>query len=58
MRVELAYPYDGHAPDETVELPTDVARSLISDGRARPAKPIPATSKPQDEEQASGEDIK
>lgn len=37
--VELAYPLerDGvrYAPDSTVELPTDEAKQLVRDGRAR-----------------------
>jgi hypothetical protein len=36
--VTLAYPFDGHEPDETVDLPDAEARRLLNDGRARPAK--------------------
>lgn len=44
MRVTLAYAYDGHWPDETVDLPDGVARRLLFDGRARkPAPDIEAT---------------
>lgn len=40
MKVTLAYSYKKHAPDDTVDLPDDVARRLLSDGMARlPAKP-------------------
>lgn len=35
MRVTLAYPLDGHQPDETVVLPEDEARQLVHDGLAR-----------------------
>lgn len=35
MHVVLAYPYGDHSPDETVDLPADVAKSLIRSGRAR-----------------------
>jgi hypothetical protein len=37
--VTLAYPFDGHAPDETVDVPSDVARRLLNDGEARKADP-------------------
>ena len=35
MRITLAYACEGHDPDETVDLPDDVARRLVNDGRAR-----------------------
>ena len=35
MRVQLAYPFDGHAPDDTVEVDDSVGRQLLKDGRAR-----------------------
>lgn len=35
MRVTLAYPYDGHQPDDTVDLPDHDALNLLRDGRAR-----------------------
>lgn len=39
MKVTLAYPYEGHEPDDTVDLPDADARRLLSDGKARkPAK--------------------
>lgn len=37
MLVTLAYPYQGHQPDETVDLPPNEARRLLRDGYARPA---------------------
>lgn len=37
MKVTLAYEYEGHEPDTTVDLPDAEARRLIGDGRARPA---------------------
>lgn len=39
MKVTLAYPYDGHQPDETVEVEDAVGLQLISDGHARHAAP-------------------
>lgn len=44
MRVALAWPYDGHAPDEEVDLPPVVARRLIADGRARLVDDPPAAA--------------
>lgn len=41
IRVTLAYPYEGHAPDETIELDDPTARRLIREGRARAATPAP-----------------
>lgn len=35
MKVTLAYEYDGHKPDETVELDDTEARTLLREGRAR-----------------------
>lgn len=35
MRITLAYPYEGHAPDETIDLDDREARRLLSSGRAR-----------------------
>jgi hypothetical protein len=37
MRVTLAYPWDGHDPDETVEVDNATGRRLLRDGKARPA---------------------
>lgn len=37
MRVTLAYPFDGHQPDETIELPDPLGRRLVREGRARHA---------------------
>lgn len=44
MKVTLAYPYEGHDPDETVDLPEAVARRLLSDGAAR--LPVKRAKKP------------
>ena len=41
MRIELAYPYDGHDADETIEVSAAVARNLVESGRARKAPPAP-----------------
>lgn len=35
MRITLAYPFEGHAPDETIELDDWLARRLLHGGRAR-----------------------
>lgn len=46
-RVTLAYPYDGYAPDDTIELPAVEARTLIADGKARePDKGARLATKP------------
>lgn len=37
MKVTLAYEYEDHQPDETIDLPDREALRLISDGRARRA---------------------
>lgn len=42
MRVTLAYPYEGHAPDETIEVPDPVGAQLIHDGLARTPDGEPA----------------
>lgn len=39
MKITLAYPYEGHAPDETIDLPADQARQMVIDGLARPTLP-------------------
>jgi hypothetical protein len=45
VKVTLAYPYKRHKPDDTVSLPDDEARRLLSDGLARlPAKPAVNTT--------------
>ncbi len=40
VKVELAYPWNGHDPDSTVTVDATTARDLIRDGRARPATTI------------------
>lgn len=35
MRVTLAYPYDGHEPDETIDVDDELGRRLVREGRAR-----------------------
>lgn len=35
MKIQLAYPFDGHAPDETVDVDEATARRLVRDGLAR-----------------------
>lgn len=51
MLVTLAYPFEGHAPDDTVDLPDDVAERLIRDGYARTPD---VTSAPQSDAGESG----
>lgn len=49
MRVDLAYPWQGHQPDDTVEVDDAVGKQLIRDGKARPT-PAPEpelTSEPE-----------
>lgn len=36
MEVTLAYPWQGHQPNDTVEVGDGVGRMLIREGRARP----------------------
>lgn len=35
MRVTLAYPFEGHDPDETIEVDDAAGRTMIRDGLAR-----------------------
>lgn len=35
MLIVLAYPYDGHAPDETIDVADQVGRQMVHDGAAR-----------------------
>lgn len=44
MRITLAYPYEGHKPDDTIEIPDAEGQTLIFDGWARPADDEPAAS--------------
>jgi len=45
VRITLAYPYENHQPDETIEVADDVGRQMIRDGYARPAdKPTAKTA--------------
>lgn len=37
MKIILAYPYEGHQPDETIEVDAAVGKRLIREGRARRA---------------------
>lgn len=55
MNVTLAYAYEGHAPDETIDVPRGTAKRLIADGLARayvPAdpeiEPVPGPDVEQD----------
>lgn len=41
MLITLAYPWNGHDPDETVEVDDRTGRKLIRYGKARPADPTP-----------------
>lgn len=35
MLIQLAYPYDGHEPDDTIEVDDQTGRTLVRDGVAR-----------------------
>jgi hypothetical protein len=35
MKITLAYPYEGHDPDETIDVGSAEGRRLLADGRAR-----------------------
>ena len=37
MRITLAYPFENHDPDETIDVGPEVGKRLIRDGRARRA---------------------
>ena len=57
-QVTLAYPYEGHQPDETIEVDATTAHTLIRDGIAR--RPMAVTDSPTepaaDEQQGPQED--
>lgn len=53
MRIALAYPFDGHGPDDEIEVDADLGRQLIGDGRARPSAASPLT-KPTKKEPTDG----
>lgn len=40
MRITLAYPHDGHDPDETIEIEDRRGRAMIQNGVARPAPEV------------------
>jgi hypothetical protein len=40
LRVTLAYPFQGHAPDDVVDVTAQEARLLLREGRARVAPPL------------------
>lgn len=44
MKVTLAYPFEGHKPETTVDVDDETARLLIREGRAR----LPETTKQKD----------
>lgn len=35
MKITLAYPYEGHDPDDTIDVDEGTARELVNDGKAR-----------------------
>lgn len=39
MLVTLAYPHEGHQPDETIEVDDATGRQLVRDGQARLPEP-------------------
>lgn len=46
MRVQLAYPFEEHEPDEIIEVSNNLGRRLLNQGRARTAPPMPAIRVP------------
>lgn len=43
MKITLAYPFEGNAPDTTIEIDAAVGRRMIRDGKARHADIGPET---------------
>ncbi len=41
MLITLAYPYENHKPDETIEVDPDVGCQMVRDGVARLPDPPP-----------------
>jgi len=39
MRIQLAYPFEGHKANEVISTDDRTARRLLREGRARPAPP-------------------
>jgi hypothetical protein len=37
VKITLAYPFEGHAPDETIEIDDVRGRRMVRDGKARRA---------------------
>ena len=44
LKITLAYPYDNHKPDETIEVADTVGRQMVHDGVARPADNPPKSA--------------
>ena len=58
MRITLAVPYDGHDPDETIEVDDANGRRLLRDGFARlPDRNEQTVSELRDYAKAQGIDI-
>lgn len=51
MKVTLAYEYQGHQPDETIDLPDAEAQRLVGDGRARRASKFVKADKVEPEKE-------
>lgn len=47
MRVTLAYPYDGHGPDATINVDEPIGRRLIRDGLARHPEDLDGMTLPE-----------
>lgn len=54
MRITLAYPYQGHQPDETIEVSDAEGQTLIGDGWARTADADPDVAPPADDNPVTG----
>ena len=58
MQITLAYPYDGHAPDETIDVDDQVGKTLIRDGFARlPDRKSETVAELRDYARANGIDL-
>lgn len=48
MKVQLAYPYENHRADTTIDVDDATARLLLREGRARLASPVAHKPAPTD----------
>lgn len=50
MRVQLAYPYQGHRPDEVISVDDRTGRRLLREGRVRPAPELEPADEAREQE--------